>query len=74
MSKYGDARQEWLTSLTPEEMSAYKTGIRHANLATDKYVRAYSSYRNVLQKIARGETNDPAAAARFILHGPEENT
>lgn len=66
-SKYGDAHAEWLTSLTPEEMSAYKTGRRDATLEHQKYIRRYLSCRNVLTKIARGEHKHPAAAARFIL-------
>ena len=39
-SKYGDAHAEWLTSLTPEEMSAYKTGRREAAIQHQKYIRA----------------------------------
>lgn len=66
-SKYGNAHQEWLTSLTPEEMSAYKTGRREAAIQHQKYIRRYLSCRNVLTKIARGEANDPAASAQFIL-------
>lgn len=66
-SKYGNAHQEWLTSLTPEEISAYKTGRREAAIQHQKYIRKYLACRNVLNKIARGEANDPAASARFIL-------
>lgn len=72
-SRLGNAHKEWLDNLTTSEADAYRQGRREAALEHQKYVRAYVSYQRVLKKIARGELHDPAAAASFILHEPDED-
>lgn len=58
---------EWLASLTPEQAHAYKVGRLAMSNTIRQQARKILAYSEILERIARGEANDPAYLARRIL-------
>ena len=58
---------EWVASLTPEEAYAYRVGRQAMSSTIKRQARQILAYHDVLARIARGELNDPAYAAKYIL-------